>query len=111
MTAAAFDTHAAVKRLQAAGFSEQQAEAQTALLAEALTGGIAELATKTDVEMLHRAIQADLNQLRLETKADLAQMRSEIKADIADLKADILKWVIGLLLAQTAVIAALVKLL
>ena len=36
MTTLAFDTYAAVKKLQAAGFTEQQAQAQTALLNESV---------------------------------------------------------------------------
>ncbi len=34
MSALAFDTYAAVKKLKEAGFTEQQAEAQTALLTD-----------------------------------------------------------------------------
>jgi len=45
MTTATFDTHAAVKKLQAAGFSEQQAETQIAVLADAVGAGTA---TKQD---------------------------------------------------------------
>jgi hypothetical protein len=40
----------------------------------------------------------------LATKADLATMESRVKADI-------IKWVAGMLVAQTGLIAALVKLL
>jgi hypothetical protein len=33
------------------------------------------------------------------------------KADLSDLKADLIKWIAGLLIAQAALVAALVKLL
>lgn len=82
MTAAAFDTHAAVKKLQAAGFSESQAEAQADLLSAALKQSAGDLATKQDLTIA-----------------------------IAELKADLLKWIIGLFIAQVGLFAALVKLL
>jgi|Deesub1362A_J573_1020465.scaffolds.fasta_scaffold02734_10 hypothetical protein len=50
------------------------------------------------------ATKADLAAVR----ADLAAMESRIKAEI---KADIIKWVAGMLVAQAALIAALVKIL
>ena len=84
-----FDTYAYVKRLKEAGFTESQAEAQATALADALKGGAADLATK-----------ADLKELELRLDARLEAM-----------KADLLKWVIGLFIAQVGLFAALVKLL
>ena len=52
-----------------------------------------ELATKDD---LHREIES---------------LRTSTKTDLLELKVDIVKWVGALMLAQVAVIAALVKLL
>ncbi len=56
----AFDTHATVKRLTVAGFSEPQAEALSDAVHQAVTGGIA---TKTDLAGLETRmtrIEADL---------------------------------------------------
>ena len=89
MTTLTFDTHAYVKRLKEAGFTEVQAEAQATALADALKGSAADLATK-----------ADLKELELRLDARLEAM-----------KADLLKWVIGLFIAQVGLFAALVKLL
>lgn len=88
MTAAAFDTLAYARRLRDAGIDGQVAEAQAAALAEVLQQNVDTLATKRDLEAL---------ELRLESR-------------IETIKSDLLKWVIGLLLAQIAIIAALVKL-
>ena len=91
---------------------------------------------KQDIEQLKSEVKQDIEQLKSETKQDIENLRSEIKRDIKELaaetkkdikeldhrivrlevrieqiKTDILKWVGGLLLAQTGVIAALVKLL
>ena len=91
--ALAFDTLKYSKRLVEAGFTTTQAEA----LAEEQARLIDErLATKRDLKDLEGALKRDI---------------AEVKRDIAEAKIDILKWVAGLLLAQAAVIAALVKLL
>lgn len=89
MTALTFDTLAYAKRLRDAGMPEPQAEAQATALADALKGSAADLATK-----------ADLKELELRLDARLEAM-----------KADLLKWVIGLFIAQVGLFAALVKLL
>jgi hypothetical protein len=47
----------------------------------------------------------------LATKADLAELRLATKADLAELKAELIKINAGLLVAMTAIFAAIVKLL
>jgi len=49
------------------------------------------------------------SQSELATKLDIAPLAS--KTDLLELKVDLVKWVVALMLAQVAVIAALVKLL
>lgn len=90
MVTTTFDTLAFAKRLMEAGFTERQAEAQVTVLREIVES---ELATKRDLREL---------ELRLTT---------EVVKTNAETKADILKWVAGMLVAQAALIAALVKLL
>jgi predicted amino acid-binding ACT domain protein len=162
MTALAFDTYAAVKRLKDAGFTETQAEAQTALLVDIIETELAtkrdikelevvirqveaatkrdikelevvirqvETTTQRDIENLHTELKRDIKELEvvirqveIATQRDIANLRTELKRDIKELelrletrleamKADLTKWIIGLLLAQTGLIAALVKLL
>lgn len=79
---ASFDTLDAARRLKDAGAAEPLAE--------------------TIAEILRQSRDSDLSQFV--TKADL-------KADLSELKVEILKWVIGLMIAQTAAIVALVRLL
>ncbi len=86
MSALAFDTLKFSKTLVAAGFTDRQA----ATLAEE---------------------QAALMDDKIATKRDLIDVETRLEVKLAETKADILKWVAGLLLTQTAVIAALVKLL
>ncbi|TAN52441.1 MAG: DUF1640 domain-containing protein [Methylococcaceae bacterium] len=86
MVAITFDTHKFIRKLETAGFTRQQAEAQAEALVEALA------ATSTDV------VTREYLDYRL-------------KAEAASLKVDLVKWVAGMLLAQAGLIAALVKLL
>jgi len=89
MTTTTFDTLAYAKRLPEAGVPEPQAEAQAGALADALRQNAGELATKQDMQ----------------------ELRLDIRREMAELKADLLKWVIGLFIAQVGLFAALVKLL
>jgi hypothetical protein len=109
--AATFDTLRAARRLKEAAASEPVAEAIAEVLRESRELDIAQLATKTDLEQLRLATKTDLEQLRLATKTDLEQLRLATTADLAELKTEVLKWVIGLMIAQTAAIVGLVKLL
>jgi hypothetical protein len=89
MTALAFDTHAFVKRLVAAGMPEQQAEVladqQASLIDEKLT-------TKDDLAKTERTLKADLRE---------AELRLEAK--IEAVKSDLVKWMFGTVGFQTLV--------
>ncbi len=120
--AIAFDTHRFIKRLTACGFTEPQAET---LADEHVALLNANLATKTDVariqagiealradvETLKQETKADIETLRQETKADIETLRQETKAGIEVAKSDLMKWMIGALIAQGGLIVALIKLL
>lgn len=81
-----FDTLSFAKKLKSAGFTEQQAEIQAEALAEIIENNLA-------------------------TKRDLKELETRLLVSIAELKADMIKWVAGMLVAQAALVAALVKLL
>ncbi len=90
MSALAIDTWRYVKRLRSVGVSEEEAEVH----AEALTEAVREtLVTKVDFD------------------TRIAALESSLRLEIREQKSDILKWLIPLLIGQTAVLAALVKLL
>ena len=65
---------------------------------------------KKEIEQLKSELKRDIEQLRSEGKNDIELLRSELKKDIAESKAGIIRWVAGMLVAQAALIAALVKL-
>ena len=92
-TTITFDTLAYTKRLKAAGVPEKQAEIQAEIFAEIIEE---RLATKYDIELLRR---------------DMKELELELKKEIASSKSEIIKWVAGMLVAQAAIVATLVKLL
>ncbi len=86
MATIAFDTLAFVKQLKSAGYTDTQAEAQAQAINQALSDfqntRLSELATRTDLQ-----------------------------AEISKAKVEIIKWVAGMLVAQAAIVATLVKLI
>jgi len=88
-TTVTFDTHSYVKELRAVGFTEDQAEVQAKALSSALN---------------------DFQSLKLQdlaTKADIYAIRE----DLQKTKAEMIKWFAAMILTQTAVYVALIKLL
>ena len=91
MSGITFDTLKYVDRLEKAGVSREQA--------------------KAEAEALQEALGEAHDKAALTTKSDLKETELLIKRDIETAKFEMLKWMVGLLLAQTGIIAALVKLL
>ena len=84
-----FDTHRFVRNLVASGFTEKQAEA---LASEQISLLNSNLATKSDIE----SIRAEIETLRLSTDAKIESAKFEM-----------LKWMIGAMIAQSALIIGL----
>jgi hypothetical protein len=103
MNAIAFDTLRFVKRLQAAGYTPEQAEAQAEAYAEAVGDA---LATKQDLELTKQELQHSISTVKSEVEAMATTLRGEIR----EANLNLIKWIVPLLVGQTAVIAALVKL-
>lgn len=81
-----FDTLHFAKRLQKVGFSPEQAEVQAELLAEAFDEKIA-------------------------TKQDIKHLRADMQLKMAELKNELIKWVLGVSVAQAAIIISCIKLI
>ena len=90
ISAISFDTLAYAKKLIAAGVPAEQAEVQAETFAEIIDE-------------------------RPATKYDLKEMETILRRDIKELEsritANIIKWIAGMLVAQAAIVATLVKLL
>ena len=69
---------------------------------------------KTDIELIRAEVETTKAVLKTDIeliRAEIEKTKAEIQRDIQFVKADILKWVAGMLIAQGAVVATLVKLL
>ena len=85
MSSLTFDTLKFANRLKKAGIAPVHAEAEAEALAEIFETNLSELATKGDLEKL----------------------AASLRQDLAHLKFELLKWVIGLGIAQTSLLIAL----
>jgi hypothetical protein len=104
MVTVTFDTSKFANRLKAAGVPEKQAEAEAEVLAEVLAVSLKELATKGDLKLL----EASLRQQMAEMRQQMAEMRQQM----AEMKTDLIKWVVGIALAQISLLVGiLIKLL
>ena len=92
MSALALDTHAYIKKLKAAGFTEQQAEALAETQANLLTN---QLATKSDIE----TVQRDMKELETRLVA-----RINVLEERTDGRFKLLQWMLGFNLALTVAV-------
>jgi hypothetical protein len=103
MVVVAFDTHALVKRLTAAGLPIEQAEAQVDVLVDALSANLRELATKQDLKQGLADLEGRMDARFVETRAEIAGLEGrmdarfvETRAEIAGLEGRMDTWFAGL---------------
>lgn len=94
MSTITFDTHEFFKELKGVGFSEQQAEVITRLQKAAIK------------ETLEQA-KSDYHLDEITTKRDLRESEMKLELKIAETKAELIRWVVGVGMLQTAIITAL----
>ncbi len=92
MATVAFDTLKFANRLKAAGVPEKQAEAEAEVLAEVLAVSLKEQTTKGDLKLL---------------EASLRQQMAEMRQQMAEMKTDLIKWVVGIALAQISLLVGI----
>ena len=99
MTTTTFDTLGYFERLKAAGMPEQQAKVQVEAMQDVVKSydetSRRELATKGDIQDVRNEIQDVRNEIQ------------DVRREIQTVKFEILKWMIGILIGQTALIVAL----
>jgi len=140
MNASGFDTHAYVKKLTAVGFTEEQAEVQTRVIAELIESHLAtkhdlkvlevtmkelEMSLRRDMKELETSLRRDMKELEASLKADMKELETSLRRDMKELETslrrdmkelelrlrhDLTLRLGGMLAAGIAVIAALVKL-
>ncbi len=98
MTAITFDTHEFIKELKNAGFSEEQAEVITRLHKAAVA---------TTLEQARHDYELDnlVTNQSLDSRIREAELKNEVK--LAETKSELIRWVVGVGLLQTTLIAAL----
>ncbi len=100
-----FDTHEFVKKLKSVGFSEEQAETLTDLQKTTVLNTLKQ--AKHDYKLDDLATKRDLKELETILRKDIEILRLETKRDIAESKAELIRWVVGVGLLQTTIIAGL----
>lgn len=103
-----FDTHESIKILTKAGFTEEQAEGQI----KVITGLIEDtLASKKDLKELEIALRTDMQKMEAELRMDMKTMESKLLVEILHNRNETIKWIIGAMIAQGAVIISMIKIL
>lgn len=90
MSTITFDTLQFVQRLKKAGIAEAEAEAIAEAVRDVQASG--EVATKQDIALIRQ---------------DLEVTKAHLEVKIAETKADLVRWVVGVGVLQTALIAAM----
>ena len=98
-----FDTHKFIKRLTAHGFSEEQAEALAEEQVNLLNDN---LATKEDIAKIESNLRLEMANIESNLKLGIAKLDTKIEAT----RAGLLKWIIGLSIAQISVIISIANL-
>ena len=109
MTTIAFDTLKLARRLEAAGFPPAQAGATAEALADSIRESLGDAIVSRDY--LDAQLAVRLAELKSELSNRIAASQTELTQRIADSRVDTMRWGFGFLLGQTALLAALIKLL
>jgi hypothetical protein len=102
MSTLALDTYALVLKLKEAGVPEQQAAIQVETITKAIDSALEQVRHEHDLDNL--VTNKDLDARIRETELKIELVRSELKRDIAEAKAELIRWVVGVGVLQTALI-------
>ena len=118
-----FDTHKFIKHLTAHGFSEEQAEALAEEQVNLLNDN---LATKEDIAKIESNLRLEMANIESNLKLEMSNIESNLKLEMSNLKldmsnieskltlaidatrAELLKWMIGLFIAQITMFASII---
>jgi len=109
MSALIFDTLKFANQLKTAGVPATHAEAEAKALSEVLETNLSELATKTDLRGVETNLRHEIGDLRKDMNARFEKTDSAFRQEMTNMKFELLKWMIGLLVAQTTLLLALLK--
>ncbi len=110
MTSITFDTLEYSKTLQEAGVPQRQAEAiataQNRAVQEVINAQ--QFTTKADIF----EVKAEIFEVKteiFEVKAEIQAVENRLETKIAETKHELIKWLVGALLAQTALLVAIIS--
>ena len=101
MTTLTFDALQFIQCLRKAGINENETEAIAEAVRDVQVN--ANLATKYDIALLQQSIKRDM----VIPQQNLAVTESKLEVKIAETTADLIRWVVGVGMLQTAMIAAM----
>jgi hypothetical protein len=106
-----FDSHQIVKGVQKAGFNEQQAESLLEAVRAARISGIEHLATKEDLRELRADLRGEITEQGSTLRQEMAELRVDLLSQIKETEVRFIKWLIGVAIAQLAILIAVVSLI
>ena len=98
-----FDTHENIKILIDSGFSEKQAEGQVKVVSNLIESN---LATKHDLQQMESKLENKMQHM----ESKMQHMESKLLTEILHVRSETIKWIAGMMVAQAAVIVAMLKL-
>jgi hypothetical protein len=105
MSTLTFDT------LKFAGVPATHAEAEANALSEIFETNLGELATKVDLREVETNLRHEIGDLRKDMDAKFEKTESALRQEISGMKFKLLKWLIGLAIAQAGLLIGLLKFL
>jgi hypothetical protein len=136
-----FDTHESIKILTKAGFTEEQAEGQIKVITGLIEDTLAskkdlkelEIALRTDMQKMETSLRTDMKKMEASLRTDMQKMEASLRTDMQKMEAELrmdmktmeskllveilhnrnetIKWIIGAMIAQGAVIISMIKIL
>jgi uncharacterized protein involved in exopolysaccharide biosynthesis len=104
MSLTQFDSLNSYKDFVGAGMPDAQAEAIIRAIRSSNENAVKDLSTKADLNNTRMILKADIQEVRTELKAEIQEVRAELKAEIGTAKHELIKWIIGSMLALLAVL-------
>jgi hypothetical protein len=105
MSTIPFDTLAFAAELIESGLPEKHANAIAKAVSKAQVSSIEQV--KHDYELDNIATKRDLKEMELALRKDIEVLRADSRRDIAESKAELIRWVMGVGLLQTTILAGL----
>jgi len=109
MSTLTFDTLKFANQLKTAGVPAGHAEAEAKALSEVFEINLSELATKEDLRHEINGLRHEMKELETGLRHEIKESASALRQEMFGMKFELLKWLIGLAVAQAGLIIGLLK--